>query len=97
MITLLEKKRRVRAANYLIESNNKYIWRYPEKDLIQILKNSGYHSEEWEETDAEETATKKTSLYIYKKWWRSPAVWYLLFIICLLVFTLSDTNTKYKY
>ncbi|CAG8715347.1 21264_t:CDS:2 [Rhizophagus irregularis] len=27
--------------------------RYLEKDLVKILKDSGYHSEEWEETDPE--------------------------------------------
>ncbi|PKC56266.1 hypothetical protein RhiirA1_474240 [Rhizophagus irregularis] len=32
---------------------NKYILRYLEKDLVKILKDSGYHSEEWEETDPE--------------------------------------------
>lgn len=37
-----------------MEGNNKYIKRYPEKDLVHILKNSGYHSSEWEETDPEE-------------------------------------------
>jgi len=70
----------------LIKGGDKYINRYPEKDLVQILKESGYHSSEWEETDPEdqqvavedevttEAAEKKTSLYIYEKWWRSPAV-----------------------
>ena len=70
-----------------MEGNDKYIKRYPEKDLVHILKNSRYHSSEWEETDPEEDwtvvseeaiaeATKKktTSLYIYEKWWRSSAV-----------------------
>ena len=65
-----------------MEGDDKYIKRYPEKDLVHILKNSGYHSSEWEETDPEEDwtvvseeettaeATKKktTSLYIYEKW-----------------------------
>ena len=40
--------------NYLIESNDKYIHRYPEEDFVQILKDSGYHSEEWKEMDPEE-------------------------------------------
>jgi len=44
----------VQAANYLIKENDKYIRRYPETDLVKILKDSGYHSEEWEETDSEE-------------------------------------------
>ena len=44
----------MRAANYLIEGNDKYIQRYPETDLVKILKDSGYHSEEWEETDPED-------------------------------------------
>ena len=70
-----------------MEGNDKYIKRYPKKNLVHILKNSGYHSSEWEETDPEEDwtvvseeataeATKKktTSLYIYEKWWRSLAV-----------------------
>ncbi|PKK65110.1 hypothetical protein RhiirC2_786602 [Rhizophagus irregularis] len=48
-----KKKRRVVAANYLIQNNNNYINRYPKKDLINILKETGYHSEEWEETDPE--------------------------------------------
>ncbi|GBC50882.2 hypothetical protein GLOIN_2v1488788 [Rhizophagus irregularis DAOM 181602=DAOM 197198] len=41
-----KKKRRTNAANYLIQNKDKYICRYPEKDLVQILKDSGYHSEE---------------------------------------------------
>lgn len=49
-----KKKRRTRATNYLIENKDKYILKYPEKDLVKILKNSGYHSEEKEETDPEE-------------------------------------------
>ena len=71
----------------MIKGGDKYINRYPEKDLVQILKESGYHSFEWEETDPEdqqvavedevttEAAEKKTSLYIYEKWWHSPAVY----------------------
>ena len=75
----------------MIEGNDKYIKRYPEKDLVHILKDSKYHSSEWEETDPEEEVSaettaeaieeateeatkKKTSLYIYQKWWRSSAV-----------------------
>jgi len=49
-----KKKRRTQATSYLIEGKNKYILRYPEEDLVKILKDSGYHSEEWEETDPEE-------------------------------------------
>jgi len=37
----------------MIEGGDKYIKRYPKKDLAVILGNSGYHSEEWEETDVE--------------------------------------------
>ena len=72
----------------MIKGGDKYINRYPEKDLVQILKESGYHSSEWEETDPEEdqqvavedevttveAVEKKTSLYVYEKWWRSSAV-----------------------
>ncbi|POG69668.1 hypothetical protein GLOIN_2v1776825 [Rhizophagus irregularis DAOM 181602=DAOM 197198] len=39
--TMDKKKRRAQAANYLIENNNKYICRYPEKELVRILKESG--------------------------------------------------------
>ena len=37
-----------------MKGNDKYICKYPEKELVQILKDSGYHSEEWEETDPED-------------------------------------------
>ncbi|CAB5362740.1 unnamed protein product [Rhizophagus irregularis] len=79
-----KKKRRAQAVNYLIENNDKYICRYPEKELVRILKESGYHSEEWEETDSneendiigEESAVKKKtmSIHIYETWWCSSAV-----------------------
>ncbi|PKY33084.1 hypothetical protein RhiirB3_451730 [Rhizophagus irregularis] len=48
-----KKKRRVIATNYLIQNNDKYINRYPKEDLVNILKETGYHSEEWKETDPE--------------------------------------------
>lgn len=68
-----------------MQGGDKYINRYPEKDLVRILKESGYHSSEWEETDLEEdqqedevttinAVEKKTSLYIYDRWWRSSSV-----------------------
>jgi hypothetical protein len=47
---------------------------------MKILKNSGYHSEEWEETDSDEIdevavqTELSTSIVIYERWWRSPAV-----------------------
>jgi hypothetical protein len=83
----------------LIEGKDKYILRYPEEDLVKILKDSGYHSEEWEETDPEEDWTvirpagvedgeavkeRTYSVYIYDKWWRSSAV--CIFIILLVLF-----------
>ena len=68
-----------------MQGDDKYINRYPEKDLVRILKESGYHSSEWEETDLEEdqqedevttinAVEKKTSLYIYDIWWHSSSV-----------------------
>lgn len=61
--------------------------------MVKILKDSKYHSDEWEETDPEQdwpiiqdevveddivvkeaVRKKTTSIYIYDKWWRSPAV-----------------------
>jgi len=53
--------------------------------LVKILKNSGYHSEEWEETDTEDgdddditeesvTKEKSVSIHIYGRWWCSSAV-----------------------
>ena len=81
----------------MIKGKNKYIRRYPELELVHILKNSGYHSSEWEETDLEDemdpdeddhpiedvVKEKTTSLYVYEKWWRSPAVCiqYSIFIL----------------
>ncbi|CAG8441354.1 2933_t:CDS:2 [Rhizophagus irregularis] len=37
---------------------DKYILRYPEEDLVKILRDSSYHSEEWEETDPKEECSK---------------------------------------
>lgn len=37
----------------MVQGGDEYINRYPRKELLQILKNSEYHSEEWEETDEE--------------------------------------------
>lgn len=37
-----------------MKGEDKYIHKYPESDLVKILKDSEYHSEEWEETDPEE-------------------------------------------
>ena len=84
-----------------MEGNDKYIKRYSEKDLVHILKESKYHSSEWEETDPEKdwtvvseeattelTKKKTTSLYIYEKWWRSSAVCYFTIFIFII--------TKYK-
>ena len=62
-----------------MKGNDKYINKYLEKDLVQILKESGYYSFEWEEIDLEEdqqedevttvnAVEKKTSLYIYNRW-----------------------------
>ena len=76
-----KKRRRARATNSLIENKDKHILKYPEGDLVKILKDSGYHSEEWEETDPEEEwpiaqpeddeeAVKRNSslVYTYDKW-----------------------------
>ena len=81
-----KKRRRTKATDYLIRSNNKYIRRYPEEDLVKILKDSGYHSEEWEKTDTEEeddddviteesaAKEKSLSIHIYERWQRFSAV-----------------------
>ena len=37
-----------------MRENDKYIRKYSEKELVQILQNLSYYSEEWEETDPEE-------------------------------------------
>ncbi|RHZ87758.1 hypothetical protein Glove_30g153 [Diversispora epigaea] len=56
-----KKKRRRRAVDFMMQGGNKYIKRYPKKDLSKILNNSGYYSEEWEETDDGTTATARTA------------------------------------
>lgn len=38
----------------MLKGGNQYIQKYPESDLVKILKYSGFHSSEWEETDQEE-------------------------------------------
>jgi hypothetical protein len=73
----------------LLKGNDKYIRKYSEEDLVKILKNSGYHSEEWKETDSDkidEVAVQtepSTSIVIYERWWRSPAV-------CIFITSLSN-------
>jgi hypothetical protein len=73
-----------------MNGEDQYIRKYPESDLVKILKDSGFHSSEWEETDQEEidpeeivndeivveetTKKKTTSIYVYEKWWRSSSV-----------------------
>ncbi|CAB4416656.1 unnamed protein product [Rhizophagus irregularis] len=34
-------------------SSSEEVVKYPKEDLVNILKETGYHSEEWEETDPE--------------------------------------------
>ena len=94
------------ATNYLMEGNDKYICKYPEEDLVRILKDSSYHSEEWEETDSEEdsdkenettteaaTKEKKTSIHIYKRWWCSSAICIInISIFFVLLFTILLNN-----
>jgi len=63
-----------------MQGRDKYIRRYPENELVQILKDSGYHSEEWEETDDDDATS---IVVIYERWWRSPAV--RLFILLVLL------------
>ena len=41
----------MKAAQFLFQGEDEYIMRYPKKDVIKILKGTGYHSEEWEITD----------------------------------------------
>ncbi len=41
----------MKAAKFLYQGGDKYIMRYPKKDVLKILKGTGYHSEEWEMTD----------------------------------------------
>jgi hypothetical protein len=73
----------------LLKGNDKYIHKYPEEDLVKILKNSGYHSEEWEETDSDEIdevavqIELSTSIVIYERWWHSPTV-------CIFITSLSN-------
>ncbi|CAB4476588.1 unnamed protein product [Rhizophagus irregularis] len=84
----VKKKKRAQAANYLIENNDKYIRRYTKKKLVRIFKESGYHSEEWKETDSDEendiigkesaVKEKTISIHIYKTWWRFSALQHLL-------------------
>ncbi|RIB28166.1 hypothetical protein C2G38_2158582 [Gigaspora rosea] len=70
-----KKQRKVKAVDYLLAMKDPHIMKYPQSDLVAILKDSGYHSEEWEETDSkDDNYKKKPSIYIYNKWWRSKAV-----------------------
>lgn len=44
----------MKAAKFLFQGGDKYIMRYPKKDVLKILEDTGYHSEEWEMTDEDE-------------------------------------------
>jgi hypothetical protein len=85
---ILEKKRRTCATDYLLKGNDKYICKYPKKDFVKILKNSGYYSEKWKKTDSDKIdkvavqTELSTSIVIYERWWYFPAV--CIFITFLL-------------
>ena len=88
--------------DHLLKSKDKYICRYPEKDLVQILKDLAYYSEEWKETDPdeynnnEENEEAKTSIVIYEKWWRSPAVCiFIIYLIISFIYQKYDGNSNY--
>ncbi|CAG8678351.1 8522_t:CDS:2, partial [Dentiscutata erythropus] len=53
--------RRATKNTAMSNGGDKYIKRYPKKDLEKILNDTGYHSEEWEETDDEELMTTTTT------------------------------------
>ncbi|RIB16741.1 hypothetical protein C2G38_2189092 [Gigaspora rosea] len=57
----VERNRRRKAKN----SMDPHIMKYPQSDLVAILKDSGYHSEEWEETDSEDDNYQKKHLYTF--------------------------------
>ncbi|KAF0441120.1 hypothetical protein F8M41_003946 [Gigaspora margarita] len=59
-----DKKQRVRAVDYLLVMKDPYIMKYLQSDLVAILKDSGYHSEEWGETDLEDDNYQK-NIYIH--------------------------------
>ncbi|CAG8855929.1 5572_t:CDS:1, partial [Gigaspora margarita] len=40
-----KKQRRIRAIDYLLAMKDPHIMKYPQSDLVAILKNNGYHSE----------------------------------------------------
>ena len=50
---------------FLFQGDDKYIKRYPKKDIKKILKGTGYYSEEWEMTDDEYEGTIFTNCIFY--------------------------------
>ncbi|CAG8496699.1 4633_t:CDS:2, partial [Racocetra fulgida] len=42
----MKRQRRVTAVDYLLAMKDPHIIKYPQRDLVTILKDSGYHSEE---------------------------------------------------
>src|SRR3954452_6973493 len=51
---IIEKKKKSKCCRLLDEGRRSIHSKYPESDLVKILKDSGFHSSEWEETDQEE-------------------------------------------
>ncbi|CAG8743032.1 12558_t:CDS:2, partial [Dentiscutata erythropus] len=50
---VVKKKRRKKAVEYLLKGGDEKLNMYPQKDILQILNDSGFHSEEWKMTDEE--------------------------------------------
>ncbi|CAG8835134.1 34128_t:CDS:2, partial [Gigaspora margarita] len=55
----------IRKQDYLLAMKDPHIIKYPQSDLIAILKDNGYHSEEWEETDSEDDNYQKKNIFIH--------------------------------
>src|SRR3954452_12309281 len=80
---IIEKKKKSKCCRLLDEGRRSIHSKYPESDLVKILKDSEFHSFEWEETDQEEidpeeiveddkivieeTTKKRLPLYIFMR------------------------------
>ena len=55
----------MKVAKFLFQGKDKYIMWYPKKDVLKILKGTGYHSEEWEMTDDDDDNYEGTTFTNY--------------------------------
>ena len=72
-----KKNRRIKSAMKLYDMQDEVIWRFDKKELLSILQQNEYHSEEWSDSEDEshqKLPDGKNFVHVYDHPWRSDAV-----------------------